>query len=452
VSRFGSLRFRLLAGAALWIATALALSGVALDALFRRHVDNQFVTRMTGQVEEMVAVVRLGADGRPKLARPLSDPLFRRPYSGLYWQVQDTVGIAARSRSLWDTALELPTDPLADGALHRHRIDGPAGQKLIAFERAVLLPDASQPLRLVVATDERTVTALTRSFAAILAWSLSVLAVGLIAAAAAQVLGGLRPLGRLRRALSVIRAGGAERLDGRYPDEIQPLVDDLNTVLAHNQSMLARARREAGDLAHSLKTPLAVMANEAGALAARGETEPGERIRQQTALMRERIDYHLARARMAGTTALSGTATPVTPVLDAIARTMRQIHRELALDIAVAPVTAAVRVERQDLEEMIGNLADNACKWARGRVALGGEAAGTRVTILIDDDGPGLAADQRDRAFGRGVRLDERTPGSGLGLAIVRELAERCGGTVALENSPLGGLRARLDLPGSPAS
>lgn len=449
--RPGSLRVRLLAGAALWIAVALAVSGVTLDALFRRHVNDQFATRMTAELEEMVAVVRLDAGGRPSLVRPLSNPLFRRPYSGLYWQMQDTSGVAARSRSLWDTALTLPADALDDGTVHRHRIGGPAGQHLIAFERTVLLPDAAQPLRLVVAADERTVTALTRSFTTTLAWSLSVLAAGLIAAAAAQVWGGLRPLGRLRRALGAIRSGMAERLDGRYPDEIQPLVDDLNTVLAHNQATLARARREAGDLAHSLKTPLAVMMNEANALAARGETESGERLRSQAMLMRERIDYHLARARMAGTAPISGTATPLTPVLEAIARTMRQIHRERGLDIAVVPVTAAARVERQDLEEMVGNLADNACKWAHGHVVLGGEAAGGRIVVLIDDDGPGLSPESRTQAFGRGIRLDERTPGSGLGLAIVRELAGRYGGTATLEDSPLGGLRARLDLPCSPA-
>lgn len=444
-----SLGFRLLAGAVLWIAAALVVAWLALGELFARHVEAQIAGRMEATLNELAAVVATDADGELSTEHPLSEPRFRKPYSGFYWQVSAGDGSPLlRSRSLWDRTLDLPPDALLDGEVHRHRLPGPQGEPVIAFERSVILPARDDPLRLAVALDAAEPASARAKFERTLGLSLAVLGLGLAAAAAGQVTLGLRPLNRLRAGLTAVRAGRSERLEGRYPNEIQPLVDDLNGVLAEHGRVVERARTQAGNLAHSLKTPIAVLENEATALEGRGEAELAERLRRQTAAMRRQIDYNLARARAAAAAEVPGVRTALAPVLDGLARAMRQIHRERGVEIELdVPADLAVRGERQDLEEMAGNLLDNACKWAAQRVRVAAAAADGALVLTVDDDGPGLAPERRAEVFDRGRRLDEQTAGSGLGLAIVRDLAEPYGGTVELTDSPLGGLRARLTLP-----
>jgi len=260
---------------------------------------------------------------------------------------------------------------------------------------------------------------------------------------------GLSPFNQLRERLASVRDGRAPRVDGRYPTEVQPLVDDLNGLLAQRDQTVRRAIAKAGDLAHALKTPLAVLAHEAEAADAAGQGELAEVMRQQIDRMRRQVDYHLAHARAAASGVRPGASCSVRASAEGLARTLLRLHagRRLRIQVEVDP-RHAVRSEREDLDEMLGNLLDNACKWARSQIAITSEAAAAVVAITVDDDGPGLAESMRDAVLQRGVRADEAAPGSGLGLAIVRELAELHGGSIALSASPLGGLRVRLELPG----
>jgi signal transduction histidine kinase len=257
----------------------------------------------------------------------------------------------------------------------------------------------------------------------------------------------LHPFDTMRRRLSDIRAGKERQLLGSYPTEVQPLVDDLNALLEHRDQTVRRALAKAGDLAHGLKTPLAVLAREAE-LAAEGHRDLAATMGQQVERMRRQIEYHLAHARAAASGATPGMRCSVVASADALARTLLRLHAErgITIDVRVAP-DHHVRGQREDLEEMLGNLLDNACQWASSRVLLESAVSGDRLVITVDDDGPGLDASMRPVVLQRGVRADEAAPGSGLGLAIVRDLAELYGGSISLDRAPQGGLRARLELP-----
>jgi signal transduction histidine kinase len=259
---------------------------------------------------------------------------------------------------------------------------------------------------------------------------------------------GLMPLHRLRARLSSVRDGHQRHVDGRYPAEVQPLVNDLNALLEHRERAVSRAVAKAGDLAHGLKTPLAVLSREADCAAAAGHHELAATIRQQIERMRRQVEYHLVHARAAASGATPGARCSVQASAEGIARTLLRLHadRGLTIDVHVEP-EHAIRGQREDLDEMLGNLLDNGCKWARSRVTLSSSADNGSVIIAIDDDGPGLDPSMREAVLQRGVRADEAAPGSGLGLAIVRDLAELYGGSIALDSSPAGGLRARLQLP-----
>jgi signal transduction histidine kinase len=259
---------------------------------------------------------------------------------------------------------------------------------------------------------------------------------------------GLSPFNELRERLASVRDGRARRVDGRYPTEVQPVVDDLNALLELRDQTVKRAIAKAGDLAHALKTPLAVLAHEAEVADGAGQGELAAVMRQQIERMRRQMDYHLAHARAAASGATPGTHCSVLASTEGLARTLLRLHadRGLAIDVEVDSAHV-VRVEREDLDEMLGNLLDNACKWARSRIVIAAVPTGATIVLTVDDDGPGLEASMQEAVLQRGVRADEAAPGSGLGLAIVRDLAELYGGSIALSRSPQGGLRARLQLP-----
>jgi signal transduction histidine kinase len=255
---------------------------------------------------------------------------------------------------------------------------------------------------------------------------------------------GLLPLRKVSQALARIRDGNARRLDGNFPAEIAPLASELNSLIEHSAEVVGRARTHVSNLAHFLKTPLTVISSEANA-------QPGplaDAVMRQVITMRRQVDHYLARARAAGAVDVLGNRTPVKPVLDDLARVLKRIHAERGLAIDVqCPPSLAFRGERQDLEEMAGNLIDNACKWAHSRVAISAARRDGKLELLVGDDGPGLDPEDRARAVERGERLDESVPGSGLGLAIVRDIAKLYGGSFELGDSPLGGLEGRLTLP-----
>jgi signal transduction histidine kinase len=273
------------------------------------------------------------------------------------------------------------------------------------------------------------------------------LAVACLVAGALQVRRGLRRIDDLRAGLAGLHEGHGRRLDGDYPAEVQPLVNDLNALLEHRDEAVRRAVGKAGDLAHGLKTPLAVLVKEAESVEAGGHAALAASMRQQIDRMRRQIDYHLAHARAAASGSTPGTRSSVRVSVEGLVRAMQRIHADRGIVMSVECLeTHDVRVQREDLDEMLGNLLDNACKWARARVTVGSAQMHDRIVITVDDDGPGLAAEMRAAVLQRGVRADESTPGSGLGLAIVRDLSEVYGGSVSLEESPQGGCRAVLRL------
>ncbi|WP_186301604.1 ATP-binding protein [Denitromonas halophila] len=444
-----SLRLRLLAGSLVWILAAVAIAGFLLADLFSQHVRERVDAELNGHLDQLTALFDIAPDGTATLRMPLSDPRLSRPYAGLYWQVDGgpagTIGLL-RSRSLWDTALAVPGDALADGEVHVHDVPGPDASRLRMMER--LIRPAEHPdtaYRLIVALDTRQIDEPVEEFSTLLSIALGVLALGLIAAAVVQVGVGLAPLKRMRAALGAVRDGHARRLEGDYPQEVQPLVDELNTLLAHDEAMVERARTQAGNLAHAVKTPLSILAN-----AARQDSSDLARlVDEQVGDARRQVDYHLARARAAAAVQQAGLKTPLRPVLDGLIRVMSRLHAERNLHIAVADVadTLTCRGDTQDLQEMLGNLLDNACKWAATQVAISAAIHDGQLAVHIDDDGPGLSEAQRSAVLARGVRADEHTPGSGLGLAIAHDLARVYGGDLRLDTAPLGGLRATLQLP-----
>ncbi len=453
--RRNSLAFHLIASAAVWCALVLSAAGYLLSALVGDTVESNFDARLAVLLEGLVAGSELGPDGKLELRLQLGEPRFTQPLSGWYWQIGDPEHPLERSSSLWDQTLPLPPAPAGQPATDLSTgpwtgdVIGPDGQSLRLLVRAITLPDAAAPLLYAVAGERAEISAQKRRFDRLLSLALGGLFLGLLGALLLQVRIALAPLRRIEAALAAIRAGRARRLEGRLPTELQPLALELNALLDHGEALIERARTHVGNLAHGLKTPLAVLHNEAersdGALAAL--------VGRQVAQMRRLVDHHLARARAMATGQVLGARTEVLPVLGDLARTLERIHALKVLAIEVdCPPGLAFRGARQDLEEMLGNLLDNACKWAAHQVRVEALRQAGRLRVTIDDDGPGLPAERRAEVLERGRRLDEQVPGSGLGLAIVADIALLYGGAIALEAAPAGGLRVALDLPAAPAA
>lgn len=460
---FTSLRWRLFAAALVTLALALSFTGLSLQRLFADHAARQFDSDLTRQLDQVTARLDIDATGTPRLdARGLSDPRWEKPYSDLYWQIDRIDGTAfqpgvLRSRSLWDFTLSLRPDRLAPGAVHRHAVQGPNGKPLLALERTVRSGDNGKTQwRLIVASDMSPVHAATERFSGLLALSLGVLFVLLLAASVAQVHIGLAPLRALRAALAQVKQGRAAGLTGRFPLEVQPLVDDFNSVLARNAEVVARARTQAGNLAHAVKTPLAVLQQAGEAARSDAATRAlGALIIEQVDLARRQVNWHMARSRAAAAAGLPGQTVSVRPVVEGLARTMQVVHADRGVRIGLPPGACplAFAGEMQDLQELLGNLIDNACKWARTRVDIGWsdrQGDGQWLCLTIDDDGPGIAPQRREAVLDRGVRLDESVPGAGLGLHIAADLAGLYRGHLILEDAPRGGLRVRLELPAAP--
>jgi signal transduction histidine kinase len=450
VSR-GSLRVRLLAAGAGSILIALALAGVGLTLLFERHVERRVVAELELTLRQLIGHLGQDADGGLQLERPLADPRFEQPLSGLYWQVmKQPSGPVLRSRSLWDETLDLPADRLPTPEVHRHVIRGPGGAALLVVERSVDLPARAGggTIRAAVAVDRAEIHAAGRAFAGELAPSLALLFAALLAAAWVQVSVGLRPLDTIRRKLAAIRAGAAARMGRDFPDEVRPLAAEVDSLLAAQEASLERARAHAADLAHGLKTPLTVLADDARQLRARGEKELADEISTLTGGMHRHVERALARAR-SGARGRGGAAQPVSPVAAQVVEVMRRTPRGRGLRWRIdVPADLLVRVDAQDLTEMLGNLVENAGKWARTEVRLSGQRDDETASLVVEDDGPGVPEEELATVLARGGRLDASKPGAGLGLAIVGDLVEAYGGSLSLGRSLLGGLRVDLRLPG----
>ncbi len=437
-----SLRLRLALASSLWIAITLAIAGILLLLLFRDHIERRFDAQLHDHMEELIAASEPAGTEFALTWRP-SDPRFALPGSGWYWQILRDGRTVAKSESLRYGDLELAAAEPAGAAAGL----GPLGEALRLRWQDINLPDLAGKFRYVVAGPTADIAADVRAFAAKLALTLAALGVGAVLTVLVQIRFGLQPLDLLRRGVAAVRAGRAERLADDVPAEVRPLVSEINELLDHSAALIERARGGAGDLAHALKTPLAVIRNEAAAVGG----PQGAVLREQVAALDGHVERYLSRARSAGAAAAVGTRTLLGPVLEDLRFSLARLHGGRGLTIEVDRIDGlAFRGDAQDLEEMLGNLIDNACKWARTRVRVEARLAGDRLLVAVDDDGPGIPPTARAAALARGGRLDETVPGSGLGLAIVGDLVGFHRGTLRLDDSPLGGLRAVLDLPAAP--
>lgn len=430
--------------AAVWITMLLGVGGLALVQVLDDTLTASFDEQLANNLNAMINAAELDEVGDVRLLRPLGDQRFAEPYSGLYWQVSGGGHAPFPSRSLWDRQLALPPGNQDCRTPCKFESAQFPSETLRVIARSVRLPGAAQPFLFQVAQSSRDLDRQKARTRTVVGWSLGVLGIGLIVMVGLQSIYGLAPLRRVSKAIAAIRSGEARRVEAQFPVEVEPLVAEINELLAHGEAQSEAARRHAGNLAHALKTPMSVLIGEA-----RGRDDPLARtIEAQVQVMRRHVDHQLARARAAGRRAASTARTPVWPSLEAIARTVGRIHQGKVLIDLAGDREASFRGEQQDLEEMLGNLIDNAALHGGGRVFITVEANADQVRVLVEDDGKGIAPEQRSRLFERGERLDTDKPGTGLGLAIVKDVAELYSGSVALDSSEdLGGLLVTLTLP-----
>ena len=452
---------RLIWLASAWIVLALVLTGWALTSQYQESALRRLGDMLADTIDEVVIATDATPDGI--VVAEIRDAQMDRALSGKYWAVAELDGrnglrFIAGSPSLAGERLAVPSDlprrlRAASGTTISFNDPGflrpPLRQPLRVAASLKSLPGRSEPLVFMSAIDRSNIDADTRQFATFTWTSLLVLGIGLVIAVFLQVQIGLRPLFNLRDEIADVRKGRAARIARSYPLEIQPLAEQVNRLLDHNQETVERQRTHVGNLAHALKTPLSVMLAEAG-------TQQGilpDMVRKQTEVMKAQVDHHLRRARAAARAQLLGERTPIAEVLDELAVMLERVFEARRIEIDWrAPDDLGFRGERQDLQEILGNLMENACKWAkrRLRVSAGPTHLGQMI-VVVEDDGPGLPADQREIALERGARMDESTPGSGLGLSIVVELTRAYGGRITLVDSDLGGLKVLLELPAAEA-
>jgi len=443
---FGTLTGRLLKSAILWSLAALAVGGLILSFVFRSYVLADVDKRLSLLIDSMVGVSEISPEGIIRFSRPLSDQRFMTPESGHYWQISEEGQEPFRSRSLWDFEFK-PDVGHRSFSLQYSEVPGPGGQTLRVAERDIILPTSDRIFHYQVATDMGEVNAAIANFNWMLVSALGLIMLTVTLALVLQVSYGLRPLRRLGRSLANIRAGHETRIEGDWPQDLQPLAQEINALIEQNEQLVDRARTHVGNLAHALKTPLSVIQNDVEA----ADDERGKRIGTQARLIREHVDHHLKRARIAG--GGSGAGLPIKERLEKIIRAVSVSTQDRGIAYRLE-CTNALRFEgeKQDFDEVLGNLVDNAGKWARTGVhitarMLPDSPRRPMMEIRVSDDGLGVPDDQLEVLFERGKRLDERVPGTGLGLAIVRDIVEMYGGTARLEHAQPTGLSAVLILP-----
>jgi len=438
----------------------LITGGFILSGLFRGAIQESLDDQLRFDLDGLLAAAEVDAPGHVALENRFADPRFERVFSGWYWQIEPETPQSEdqqpeTSRSLWDRTIVAEGLLTADNNTKWGYAEGPDGQRLRVLVREITLPRTIGGVRetgkfqFVVASSVNETETDVLQFNRTLLWSFALFSLGLLAAIAIQVRVGLEPLHRVSEGLARIREGRAQRLEGEFPAEIAPLATELNGLIAHSSEVVGRARAHVANLAHFLKTPLTVLANEAAS--APPPSPLADTVTRQVISMRRQVDHYLARARAAGALDVLGSRTDISSSLGDLSRVLTRMHVEktLAIDLDVAP-GLAFRGEREDFEEMAGNLLDNACKWARTRVQVKAAPLETgRFMLSVEDDGPGLPPDKRSEQIERGKRLDESVPGTGLGLAIVRDISKLYGGTLTLAQASLGGLKVCLELPGS---
>jgi signal transduction histidine kinase len=430
--------------AAGWITILLLVGGLALDRTLTSLVTGQFDDQLDYVLTAMIGSAEIGPDGEVYFNRPLGDQRFLEPNSGFYWQISGPGHEPFPSRSLWDRTLKDSSGTTEKEPRYYNSYQFP-GEPLRVVERSVVLPGSKTTWRFMVASARTQLDEQILKIRSILIWSFLILGIGLFLMGMLQTWYGLSPLRRVRRAIARIRTSGANRVTEPLPLEVQPMVEELNALLAHSEKQAEEARTHAGNLAHALKTPLTVLTNAASAHA----PDLDRTVLREATVMRRQVDHHLARARAVGRRAIGHARANVMHSAAAVEGAVARLHPEVRFDIDGSH-TATVAVERQDLEEILGNLIENAAKYGGGSVfvTVDPEPDDKLCAIWIEDDGPGIPEAQRGDLFARGARLDTNKPGTGLGLAIVRDVAGIYGGSVELgESEDLGGLLVRLRLP-----
>jgi signal transduction histidine kinase len=439
--RIESLTSRLLVGALVWLALMLTAGGVVLTLAFRDTVEKGFVERLDSMLRAMVATVEVNGD-TVTFTRPVGEPRFERVFSGWYWQIADDGGLLLRSRSLWDQALPVHT-PEGDGPLEISSAAGPEGAPLVVVERDLIFPDRARPVHVLIAADRREIDHEVSRFRLLLTAASALMGVGLLVAVVIQVRFGLRPLKLLADELEEVRRGTRPRLGRGHPTEIAPLAEAMNAVLDHDAALIERARTHVGNLAHGLKTPLSVLKAES-----QGHDPDPVVVAEQVTAMDRLVQHHLGRAAAAASAHALGARLAVAPVLADLGRVLPRIHadKDVTFDCRVEG-DPSFPGERQDLEEILGNLMDNAGKWAASMVRITAAESEGGLRLTVEDDGPGMAEEQVAEASRRGARFDEMTPGWGLGLSIVADLVALHGGSLSFGRSPLGGLAVTVKMP-----
>ena len=453
----GSIARRMLVAAAIWSVVVLLIAGWSLQAFYRTETDQQLDLSLDDTLRTLAGAVN-SEQGQITVddAKLPRDERFSLPLLGRYWafidlSAENEVVRTRKSLSFFDEDAGVAADVRAEalkqkGAVLHLDAPGPDDKQMRLGLQAVTFPDRPEPLLLYAAIDRTSADASVGSFTLRLGIALGVLAIGLIGGVLVLIRYGLRPLHEIEDKLGDVRAGRRDKLDGEYPSELSPLVREINTLITHNRNVVDRARTHVGNLAHALKTPLAVLKNEA-----KGSDKLSDLVRRQTEAMTSNVNSYLKRAQAAAQAEVLGVRTEVKEPVEGIARMLERLHRGkgVAIDVDVDP-KAVFRGERGDFDELVGNLLENAAKWCKSRVNVTVTRNDDGMEVKVDDDGPGLPAEHRAKALERGKRLDESEPGTGLGLSIVSELADIYGGRLHLEDSPIGGLRARLVLPAAP--
>jgi len=449
---FRYLAFRVVAFSTVWAVLALVVIATIISTLFRQASERGFESLLTAHLFNLISSVGVDADGRLSGSPNLGDLRFTIPNSGWYWSVEpvsEDVKGRLQSLSLTGDLPSPPTDefPFNSEYQRSYLADGLDGETIEVFESEFVLAGENSIARFRVMGNRTELEEDIASFERQLYLSLLIFGLGMIAINAIAILIGLNPLRRVREALAEIRAGQAHRLDGVFPAEIAPLADETNALIDNNRRIVERSRTQVGNLAHSLKTPLAVLTNEARAIGGK----KGQLIAEQAGAMQQQVEHYLQRARMAAQRDTIVFRTPVRQVIDRMVRVMAKLNPRIDLSLDAPDEELIFAGEREDLEEIAGNLLENAMKWGREQVAVTieagpGEASQRTFRLIVDDDGPGIPEESRRDALVRGRRLDETKPGTGLGLSIVADLVKEYGGEIVLSRSPWGGLRASVTL------
>lgn len=446
-----SLTQRLLVGALLWVLGSLVAAGILLNQLFQQHVEQQLNKELNVHMLQLITQTSL-INHQIALTQGLSDPRFGQPLGGMYWQIEPTAPFSEslHSNSLWDESLQPPLTYAGQDAWFNYT-DPILGELYVVGRRVTLAEaDDDQPIQFWVAAQKELIAEPLQRFVWMLVLTLALLGTVLVLGVWWQLRLGLRPLRQLRGRLIAVHEGRSSLIEGRYPQEIQPLVSDFNRVLQSQEQVVNRARTQAGNLAHAIKTPLAVLAN----AAKNHEDGLAELVLDQVADARTQVDYHLSRARVAASVKTVGVRTAVVPAVQSLIKVLQRSYASKDVQVRVSQESDELyfKGDAQDLHEILGNVLDNAFKWTSGQieVRVSGkttEMGASILLVVVDDDGMGLDPEQYTAIFKRGIRADEIAPGSGLGLSIVNDLVGLYGGEVTAMRSPLGGVRIQLQLP-----